>query len=519
MQVGYAAWLDEQMALPVQHNHARFVRDRAARKTGQYANRPEVIDVNESMWIGMMKSDLLRQRVMFALSQLFVISLRDGSTYYQGSGLAAYVDMLYENGFGNWRNLIEGVARSSAMGAFLSHIYNRKENPATGAVPDQNFAREVMQLFSIGLWELNRDGTRKLDGQGQPIATYTRDDVIGASRVLTGWAYDTATTTEWNNGYQFWAAADMPIQERPMRAFPAYHSTSEKRFLGVVIPATTNPDPVGNLQILLDRLFNHPNTAPFFCKQMIQRLVTSNPSPAYVTRVVTVFENNGQGVRGDLKAVFKAILLDDEARSDVMLNEPTFGRPREQIIRMCNVMRAFKAAPGVDPLGFGIPLWLYDRRKGLWQTPLGALTVFNFFYPDHAPPNTEVSRRGLVAPELQIVTQSSASDTEWFFRDMLQNNGLADCCSTQQRNTYFLRLDYAEWLPLVSDPPRLTDRLNELFMSGQMSTNLRNAIIGGMNARNQSQSETSGITRGVAQIKLAEAVGLMLLSPEYVIQK
>jgi uncharacterized protein (DUF1800 family) len=518
-QIGYAAWIDEQFAMPMQHSHAQHVRQMAARNSNEWRNRPGIWDVNESMWIGMMKADQLLQRVMFALSQIFVVSVRDGATYYQGSGLAAYVDMLCTKGFGNWRDLIEGVALSTAMGNYLSHIYNRKEDAVTGTVPDQNFARELMQLFSIGLWQLNPDGTRKLDGGGKPIPTYGPADVAGVSKVMTGWTYDAATTQHWDNYYGFWDATDMPVQERPMKAFPQYHSTSEKKFLGVTIPATGTPNPVGNLKILLDTLFNHPSTAPFFCKQMIQRLVTSNPGGAYVGRVVAAFDNNGSGVRGDLKAVIKAILLDPEARDASWISQPTYGRPREQILRMMNVMRLFKASTDVDPLAYVMPMWTYDRSKGLWQTPLGSPTVFNFYFPNYSPPNSALSDQRLIAPEMQIVTQSTVDDTEWFFRDLLQNNGLTDCCSNEERNTYRMRLDYSEWLPLVSAPASVADRLNKFLMAGQMSPQLKNAIVAGMNARYQQTSETSGMYRGLDQIKLAEAVRFMLVSPEYVIQK
>lgn len=517
---GYSGWIDNQMAMAIQHNHVSHVEAMAARVTsGHWVNRPQVTDVSASMWIGMMKEDQLRQRVMFGLSQIFVVSIADGATYYQGTGLAAYVDMLYKNCFGNWRTLIEQVTRATAMGCYLAAMYNRKEDPTTGTQPDQNYAREVMQLFSIGLWQLNDDGSRKLDSQGQPIPTYTTDDIAGVSRVMTGFAYDVATTLNWNQFYGFWDAADMPVQARPMKGFPAYHSTSEKKFLGVTIPASTTGDPDGDLKILLDTLYNHPNTPPFFCRQMIQRLVTSNPSAAYIQRVVSVFKNDGNGVRGNLAAVIKAILTDSEARNDSSITWDQFGRAREQIIRMLNVMRIFKARTDVDPLDYNIPLWAYDVSKGLWQTPLNSPSVFNFYLPDYGQPNSDISARGLTSPELQIVTASSVGDTWRFLLDILQNGGITSCCSTTERNTYSLRFDYSDWLPLVSNPGSVADKLNRQFMAGQMSAGLRQAIIDGMNARYRGISETSGVERGVDQIKLAEAISFMLLSPEYVIQK
>ena len=521
MQLGYGAWLDEQFAMPVQYSHASTVKRVAdAIVDVHWSHRPGIWQVNNSMWRGLVSNaDQLRQRVMFGLSQIFVVSLRDGATYYLGSGLAAFVDMLYAKSFGNFRDLLESVTLSTAMGAYLSHLYNRKENPATGSRPDQNFAREVMQLFSIGLWELHADGTRRLDARGQPIPTYGTADVVGASRVMTGWAFDGATDAHWNGHYGFWDAKDMPAQEKPMKAFAHHHSTLEKTFLGTTIAASVTPDPESDLKTFLDTLFKHPNVGPFIGRQLIQRLVTSNPSPAYVGRVSAVFNNNGSGVRGDMKSVIRAILLDTEARSQSSVTWNQFGRLREPILRMAQLMRVFKARALADPDSYAIGMWTYDRNKGLWQTPLGANSVFNFYLPHYTPPNSALAREGLVAPEMQITTQSSVSDMAFLFLDVLQNGGITDCCSDALRNTFKTKFDYSEWLPLVADPPQLCERLSLVFMAGQMSAALEDNIVRAMAKRYRGQSETSGIDRGLTQIRLAEAVHLMLFSPEYVVQK
>jgi uncharacterized protein (DUF1800 family) len=520
-QIGYTAWLNEQLNMPMQYSHLISVKTvAAARNDIHWSNRPGMWDVNDSMWIGMVDSnDQLRQRTMWALSQIFVVSLKDGAVYYLGNGMASYVDMLYDKGFGNFRDLLESVTKSTAMGSYLSHIYNEKEDPTIGSVPDQNYAREVMQLFTIGLWELNIDGTRKLDAIGNPIPTYSNADVVGASRVLTGFTFDRATTQNWDNFYGFWAYPDNASQERPMKAFPAYHSISEKKFLGVTIPVSTTPDPEGDLKKLLDSLYNHPNVGPFIGKQLIQRLVTSNPSPAYVTRVATVFNNNGSGVRGDMKAVIRAILLDTEARSASFVTEPTFGKVREPVLRMAQLMRALKATRPADPDTYGIGQWLYDKRKALWQTPLGSATVFNFYRPDFRPSNSALSQAGLVAPEMQLINQSSVDDIQWFLRDVFENAGIAGCCSVADRNTFYLKLDYSELMPLVVTPDALIDRLNTLFMAGQMSPELRASIKAEMSYVTQGGSQTSGIQRGVTQMKLAKALYVLLLSAEYVVQK
>jgi Protein of unknown function (DUF1800) len=266
-------------------------------------------------------------------------------------------------------------------------------------------------------------------------------------------------------------------------------------------------------------LFNHPNVGPFIGKQLIQRLVTSNPSPAYVARVSAAFADNGQGVRGDMKAVLRAILLDSEARDDAVSNQPSFGRVREPILRMTHLMRVFGARTDADPYDFGISMWLYDRRKGLWQTPLGSPTVFNFFRVAYTPPGSELARRQLVAPELQLTTLSSVGDLETFLRDLLQNGGIASCCSEQERNTFTLKLNYAPWLASVNKPGACVDRLANVFLAGRMPPALKRNLVQVMQDRWQSSSETSGMQRGVNQIKLAEAVLALLLAPEYVVQK
>jgi uncharacterized protein (DUF1800 family) len=521
--LGYSGWLDEQFALPVQYSHLAQVKRVAAGYDGQWRNRPGIWDINDSTWIGMIESnDQLRQRTMFALSQIFVVSLKDGSVYYLGNGLASYIDMLYAKGFGNFRDLLESVTKSTAMGSYLSHIYNQKENPTIGSVPDQNYAREIMQLFSIGLWELNVDGTRKLDVGGKPIPTYGQTDIVGASRVLTGYTFDAATAANWNNYYGFWNYPDNASQERPMTVNPAYHSVSEKRFLGVTIPARTSATTANSeadLDLFLDTLFNHPNVGPFISKQLIQRLVTSNPSKEYVARVANAFNDNGGGVRGDMKAVIRAILLDVEARSPEKITDPNFGKIREPVVRMAHAMRALNAVRDANPDSYGIGMWLYDKSKGLWQTPLGSGTVFNFYRPDFRPGNTDIARAGLVAPEMQITHTTSVDDIQWLFRDILENGGITSCCSEVERNTFYLKLNYSSLLPLVATPSALMDKLNEIFMAGQMSADLRNNIIAEMNAEYRSNSGTSGMPRGVTQMKLARALYTLFLSPDYVVQK
>ena len=304
--LGFSGWIDEQFALP-QTLHLPYVQ----------ANYNVLLFganfafVQDSFWQQAIPApDQLRQRVKYALSQIVVVSAESGTIANVSDGLANYVDLLGQHAFGNYRTLLEAVATSPIMGIYLSHLRNQKADPLTGRVPDENFAREVMQLFSIGLTEINLDGTPKLVN-GQPVETYTNADITGLARVFTGWSWAAQDTSNASFNGGGTAYADRIL--RPMQPYPQFHETGTKTFLNVTIPASTSAQ--ASLTIALDTLFNHPNLCPFIGRQLIQRLVTSNPSPAYVGRVSAACANNGAGVRGDMKAIVRAILLDDEARN------------------------------------------------------------------------------------------------------------------------------------------------------------------------------------------------------------
>ncbi len=512
-QIGYSAWIDEQVQMPVQFSNVQAIN---AFNPGHDVRS---IALNDSIWLGIPKDDQLRQRMMFALSQIFVVSASDGSTENWGRSLAYYVDSLYAQGFGNYRDLLETVTLSPAMGAFLSHMYNQKENSQTGAVPDQNYARELMQLFSIGLYQLNQDGTPKLDSQGSKIPTYNNSDIVGVSRVLTGLAPRGATARDWEQRNCFCQrSSDILAQTSPMEANDAYHSTARKQFLGTTIPeGSTNT--AADLKILLDTLFSHPNVGPFLSRQLIQRFVTSNPSADYVARVASKFNNNGNGVRGDLTAVLKAILLDPEARDPSFVNRPDYGRVREPILRMGQMMRVFKARTDRYSHTFGIGAQIYDKRKGLWQSPMRSPTVFNFYFPDYSPPNSVLRSRNLVAPELQISTVASVGDVDHLIFGVLGDGGITDCCGDEKRNTYSMRFDYSEWLPLVERPTELVEKMNTRFMAGQMSNSLKSLLLRTINETSRPITPVSGMNRGLSQVKFATAMRVMMASAEYVVQK
>ncbi len=305
--------------------------------------------------------------------------------------MAAYADLLEAHCFGTYRNLLERVTRSQAMGQYLTYEQNQRADPQRGTVPDENYAREIMQLFSIGLWELNPDGSRRLDGSGNPIPTYDSDDIVGLARVFTGFEQP---------------YGDLTIFEQPMRTDGGFtrewHEKGEKRFLGSTIPASPDRTLDQSVGLALDIIAAHPNVGPFLGRQLIQRLVTSNPSPAYVARVGAVFDDDGAGVRGNLAAVLRAIVTDPDAtRTDPPAD---FGKIREPVLRFTAIARALRISCTARPW----PLHsLADRAASLGQQPYEAPSVFNFYRPGYTPPRTGLGDAGLTAPELQITDETT----------------------------------------------------------------------------------------------------------------
>ena len=455
----------------------------------------------ESFWQqAVTGDDHLRQRVTFALSQIFVVSFQDSTISNYPRGVASYYDMLATNAFGNYRNLLEAVSLHPMMGIYLTSLHNQKESGSR--VPDQNYAREVMQLMSIGLYELNADGSQKLSG-GKPIETYTSDDIVGMSKVFTGWSWagpDKSDSRFYGN------AKDPNMDWQPMQSYPKFHSTSEKKFLGMTIAAQSPANPEASLKAALDKLFSHPNVGPFIGKQLIQRLVTSNPSPQYVARVAAAFDNNGQGVRGDMKAVIKAILLDSEARADVPGSNANAGKLREPVIRLANWMRAFNATSASSRFLLGS---LDDPLSALAQTPMRSPSVFNFYRPGYVPPNTSIATAGLVAPEMQITGETSVTGYLNTMRDVIPNG------TGSSRD---VKPDYSAELALADTPDKLLDRINLLLLYGQMSTALRNQVLAAVSsvtipANNANNAATARKNR------VSLAIFLTMASPEYIVQK
>jgi len=506
---GYSAWLEDQFFMPGGSHEAYINAVNASLPPGQTLNDGHVMN---TFWReAATGQDQLRRRVAFALSQIYVISLQDGTVAEFRRGVASYLDMLGRNAFGNYRQLLEDVTLHPMMGLYLSHLRNQKEDPARNRVPDQNYAREVMQLLSIGLYELNPDGTLKL-ASGLPVETYDNNDIVGLSRVFTGFSWagpDKSDTRFFGGGTQ-----DPNREVLAMQSYPRFHSTSEKRFLTAVIPAGGTADPDGDLRVALDELASHPNVGPFIGRQLIQRLVTSNPTPAYVARVAQAFDagrftsgmwSAGTGRRGDLRATVAAILLDREARTAVRLADPAFGKIREPILRVAHWMRAFNVRSASGNFLLGVT---DDPATSLGQSAMRSPSVFNFYRPGYVPPNTAIATAGLVAPELQIIHETSVVGYANCMRSAVQN-GLG---SGSPRD---IQPDYTAELALADDADRLIDRVDLLLTAGRMSADTR------VLTRNAVNSIAMPATNQTAarQNRVNLAVLFTLSSSDYLVQK
>jgi uncharacterized protein (DUF1800 family) len=478
--LGVEGWIDEQMRAP----RSEFLAYLDGVSGEEVAQR----HVQEAWFQAAVTGpDQLRQRVANALLEIMVVSnasgLQNGTVAF-----AAYMDLLMRHAFGDVRVLLEDVTLSPTMGRYLDALQNDRENPATGRIPNENYARELLQLFSIGQYRLRLDGSLDPGPGGAPQLAYEQAEVEGFARVFTGWTFHQAQPP-----FRF---RGVPAEWRhPMIAIAANHSRSEKRLLGgAVIPASGASDPHGDLAIALDNVFRHPNVGPFIGRQLVQRLVTSNPSPAYVARVAAVFNDNGRGMRGDLAAVVKAILLDDEARSAAAAAHPHYGHLREPMIRFVSALRAFRgrAASGK------FPVWNLERTMG--QAPFRAPSVFNFFAPDYAPAGA-IADAGLAAPEFQITTETTAVSGANTMRDLV-HRGFGSGVDQ-------LRLDLAPEQTLAGTPGALIDRLDLLLLGGTMSPGLRAIVLDAVTA----------IPAARALDRARLAVHLVLSSPEYLVQK
>ena len=475
----YDAWLTTQFAIPRATSHWDWLVAQGYRDP---VNLISEAGFDATVWRqAIIGQDQLRQRVGLSLLDFLVIGI-DGLLTWRGFAAAAYFDVLLDNAFGNFRDLIEKITLNAGMGSYLTFVNNRKADTIVGSQPDENYARELMQLFTIGLVKLNADATVQTTG-GKPDESYKPEDVSGLARVFTGFVLDSSDRTTPDR------------LRRPMVQRASDHELGAKTFLGVTIPAGT--DGIASLKIALDTIFAHPNVPPFVSKQLIQRLVTSNPSTAYVGRVSAVFANNGSGVRGDMKAVIRAILLDNEARSDAGLTNPSFGKLREPVVRLTNWARAFGVTSASDAWAFGNTTSTANR---LGQSIGHSPSVFNFFRPGYSPPNTSISASNLVGPEFQITNEPSVVAYVNYMQSLIQN-GAGDA-----------KANYTEILTKASDSQALVDEVNLVLAAGQLSaatiTTIKTAV------------DTISFTGTNGPInRVYAAILLVIAAPEYIAQK
>jgi uncharacterized protein (DUF1800 family) len=504
---GYEPWLDRQIRTSIEQSGREFLASRGYDRVDASRYYNGSITGDYMAWAQLLSGgNAVRKRVAFALSEFFVVGLGGISLTWRGPAIAEYWDILNRQAFGNFRDLLQDITLNPAMGVFLNTRGNRRADNS-GRVPDENYAREVMQLFTIGLLELNSDGTLRLNN-GNPVETYTSADVSNLARVFTGYDFDffgLTTTPDVGGTLQI---PDPEYTRRPMTADPArwgpprttgFHSPEAKTFLGLTIPASTNA--ADSLRLALDHLFNHSNVGPFFAKQMIQRLVTSNPSPAYVGRVSAVFANNGSGRRGDLAAVFKAILTDNEALDNANIANPNFGKLREPVLRFAQLSRTFGARSTSGNWLIGD---LTDAASALGQSPLRSPSVFNFFRPGYFPANTEIANRNLLSPEFQLVNETSTAGYINFLERAVAGTRFTD-----------ITLDYSAETAIAQDSAQLLDRLDLLLTGRQLSQSARDTIRAAM----EDVPITATSTNADRQRRVQIGVALILASTDYLIQK
>ncbi len=534
--MGIEAWLDEQQRQPISRQ-LPFLDDLIQ----QAINAGQSIEVwqdkrQEIWWRNALEEpDQLRQRMAFALSQVLVVSDQNGALEGNPTTLADFYDMLAEHAFGNYRDLLLSVTLHPSMGHYLSMFKNRKPDDTLNIRPDENYAREIMQLFSVGLVQLNLDGT-PVDGEPgtpgvQTVPAYDQDTIRGFAHVFTGWNYSScnAIRPEGNEeGFNWWDweycspgadGQDWRIQagwRTPMRPWDegsnlgeVYHAMEDTKQLldypGVALSGGVlgaGGTARSNMNAAIDNVFNHPNVGPFLARRLIQRFTTSNPTPAYVARVATVFNNNGSGVRGDLGATVRAILTDPEAR-DPQQAPAHFGKLREPLLRITQLWRALDGRSSDGRIREGWP----DNygAQAVQRSP----TVFNFFLPDYQLPG-ELRDAGLYAPEFQIttdtyllrMTNTLAGKVFWEYQgndNILSYNPVAVSLERE--------------LAMAENATQLVSHINLLFMAGQMSQPMFNMLV------QHVEDIGVGSWEGWARERVQDALWLTLTSPEYVVEK
>lgn len=468
LAVGPAAWVDEQLALPASGYPAAtfwyeslYESDNcmfgAANASAAYRCAIDQLTLHKLrarfFTNALYAPDQLRQRVAWALSQIFVVSGMKDPDMETAYVQARWHQMLADNAFGNFEGLLYAISVSPAMGHYLDLADNAKADPAEGTEPNENYARELLQLFSIGVVEMKRDGTPLLDAQSQPVLTYGQPEVRAFARALTGWTYAPypGGPAKHEEEQRYYGA--------PMVAVPADHDTGAKRLLrGIELPAGQTAD--ADLRATLRNVFLHPNVGPFIGRQLIRHLVTGSPSPAYVDRVAAVFDDDGAGMRGNLKAVVRAILLDPEARGAPDAN-PRYGRFREPAL----YVTAFLRGAGVASDGYQLD----DVTRAMGQNVFYAPSVFNYYPAEYRIPGTDI-----VAPPMGIHNANTVLARSNFVYAMLWEEGIWPDEDVEGAIGTTLRL--APWVALAADPRKLVAEVDDRFFGGAMPAGVKSAI-------------------------------------------
>lgn len=500
----YSTWIDREIAKPATLAAPLAV---AAKTSGQITSISNTYNRRARNQVMIAGSDQLRQRIAYALSQIFVISDNVSTISNAEEGSSNYYDMLVRDSFGTFRQLLLDVTYSPMMGRYLTHYHNRKANPVTGTGPDENYGREVMQLFSVGLYFLDASGNYQNDAAGHPLETYTNSQITEFARVFTGFTDEDNNPNAVGTGT---GNTDFPRVTPlnyilPMKMWDKQHDTDAKTLLNYTgvrkrnLPAGQTG--VQDVSDALDNLIEHPSTAPFMARLLIQRLVTSNPSDGYISRVSALFVNNGRGQRGDLAAVIKAILLDPEARNLSFIVDPEHGKLREPFVRVTQILRAFRYSVTGSLLPYDFVSSMTENTLG--QYPLSAPSVFNFYLPDYEPQGP-IGNVGLVGPEFQILNTVFGIATP---------NAVYNLITTSAGN---FSLDLAPQAALADNAGALVDNIDLLLTHGTLSSASRAQLITAVNGVTAAMVP-SGSTLALTKARLA--IYLLTVSPDFAVLK
>ncbi len=513
-ETGISTWLDQQFEKPAPDFIAMtretfdltnlFELNVAGKDSSEISERPRWTHFEYTWWQynAFNDEDMVRQRVAEALSEIFVVSYQNARLAGRGMALASYYNILLKNAFGNYLDLLRDITYSPTMGNYLSHFNNPKTDTSENQHPDENYAREIMQLFSIGLYELNPDGSRKKDADGNFIPTYDNGDISEFAKIFTGLGASDVIENMYRDTASFgmyWGFTDFT---QPMKMYEEWHEPGEKHLLrGVIVPDGQTGEE--DIEMALQTLFNHPNVGPFIGKRLIQRLVKSNPTPQYVEDITQVFNDNGQGVRGDLKAVIRAILMHPEARDCQWLTDPTAGKMREPLMRYTHFARSMtKDQPYGNYWNIG-----YNYNEEVGQNMFGSPTVFNFYNAQFTP-NGPLADLGLVGPEFEIHnTRSSVAYANYIYGWVHWNYIFYSWVEDDPD----AKLEYYELYPLARQSEPFINYMDVLYSYGNLTKESR-SLLRWLLERRKDNNEYK-------EDRVRLGLYFMLLSPDFVIQK